>query len=330
MNQAKCPITGLPAVYRNGFNTGIHYYSVDDTELSYGITREAREDKLPILKKEKVQLKLTKLAFWILQQNRRGIRNPVIYSADVDYLVNMPMPRLRDRMVSFMSSFRQATNGTLIKINAARFIPVWRIASCSFNDDDLASFIEQMTSLGYIDCKFSRTMSGVVFGNASLTFAGLQFLEELESKNALSKEVFLAMWFDSSMDILFRHLKEEFKRNTDMELVRIDKTEHNNKIDDEIIARLRSSRLVIADFTCADAGKAHRGGVYYEAGFAHGLNRHVIFTVREDCVKNLHFDTRQYNHIVWKQNESSELVVAGDENKPLGQAILERIQALGA
>ena len=43
-----------------------------------------------------------------------------------------------------------------------------------------------------------------------------------------------------------------------------------------------------------------RGGVYYEAGFAHGFGIEVIFTCREDALKHVHFDTRQYNHIVWE------------------------------
>ena len=42
-----------------------------------------------------------------------------------------------------------------------------------------------------------------------------------------------------------------------------------------------------------------RGGVYYEAGFAQGLNIPVIWTCREDRMDRVHFDTRQYSHILW-------------------------------
>ena len=47
--------------------------------------------------------------------------------------------------------------------------------------------------------------------------------------------------------------------------VRIDKHQHNNRIDDEIVAAIRQSRFVVADFT------QQRGGVYFEAGLAMGL-----------------------------------------------------------
>lgn len=56
-------------------------------------------------------------------------------------------------------------------------------------------------------------------------------------------------------------------------------------------------KFVLADFT------GHRGGVYYEAGFAQGLGLDVIWTCRSDHVEELHFDIRQYNCITWDQTD---------------------------
>lgn len=75
--------------------------------------------------------------------------------------------------------------------------------------------------------------------------------------------------------------------------LRIDLKEHNGKICDVIIAEIRKSRFIVADFT------NHRGGVYFEAGYALGLGLPVIWTCRDDDKDGLHFDTRQYNHILW-------------------------------
>ena len=90
------------------------------------------------------------------------------------------------------------------------------------------------------------------------------------------------------------------------EPLRIDKKPHLHKIDDQIIAEIRRSRFVVADFTHGDDGA--RGSVYYEAGFAHGLNVPVIFTCREDMLKGekLAFDIRQYPHIAWKKCEMKQ------------------------
>ena len=67
------------------------------------------------------------------------------------------------------------------------------------------------------------------------------------------------------------------------------------------MASIRGSRFIIADFT------GDRGGVYFEAGFANGLGKPVIWTVRKDWLNKLHFDTRQFNHITWADGEYLEL-----------------------
>jgi hypothetical protein len=79
---------------------------------------------------------------------------------------------------------------------------------------------------------------------------------------------------------------------------RVDQKHHHlNKVDDEIIAEIRRSRFLVADFTC-EPDKV-RGGVYFETGFAMGLNIPIIWTCKDTSMKDLHFDTRQFPHIVW-------------------------------
>jgi hypothetical protein len=83
--------------------------------------------------------------------------------------------------------------------------------------------------------------------------------------------------------------------------VRIDQQHHHlSKVDDEIIAAIRKSSFLVADFTCEP--QKVRGGVYFEAGFAMGLNIPIIWTCKETSMSDLHFDTRQYPHIVWKDS----------------------------
>jgi hypothetical protein len=64
--------------------------------------------------------------------------------------------------------------------------------------------------------------------------------------------------------------------------------------NDEIIAEIRRSAFLVADFT------GHRQNVYFETGFAIGLARQVVWTCRKDQIKDLHFDIRQYNCIDWE------------------------------
>ena len=137
---------------------------------------------------------------------------------------------------------------------------------------------------------------GSPYPQARVTVDGYSRIEE-RRLNLDSSQAFVAMWFDDSMADAFSNGIEPAIREAGYKPLRIDQKEHVNKIDDEIIAEIRRSRFIVADFTQGADGA--RGGVYYEAGVAHGLKLPVIVTCSSDAVETLHFDTEHYNHIVW-------------------------------
>ena len=109
----------------------------------------------------------------------------------------------------------------------------------------------------------------------------------------------IAMWFDHSMNQAYERGIKKAVEECGYKPLRIDKKPDVNKIDDEIIAEIRRSGFVVADFT-HDKKTGVRGGVYYEAGFAYGLGLEVIYSCRKGLEKELNFDTRQYHHILWE------------------------------
>ena len=133
-----------------------------------------------------------------------------------------------------------------------------------------------------------------------VTVGGRTRISELKA-NVDSSQVFVAMWFSEEMTDCFDKGIRPAAEAAGFWAMRIDRKEHINKIDDEIIAEIRRSRFLVSDFTQGSDGAW--GGVYYEAGFAQGLGLPVIFTCREDSVETLHFDTSHYNHIVWTTPE---------------------------
>ncbi len=116
-----------------------------------------------------------------------------------------------------------------------------------------------------------------------------------DSANTTTTIGFVAMWFSAEVEPLYEHSIYPAIREAGYEPLRIDKKEHTNRIDDEIVASIRAARFLVADYT------GNRGGVYYEAGFAHGLGLPVFFMAREK--ESLHFDIRQYNTIFWTNDE---------------------------
>lgn len=132
----------------------------------------------------------------------------------------------------------------------------------------------------------------------SLLVKGWERIAQLRKIRSESKQVFVAMKFgDPDLDKVFEEAIVPAIELCGYHAYRIDKDQHNEKICDKIIAEIKRSAFIIADFTY------HRGGVYFEAGFAKGLGIPVIWTCREDDFENLHFDTRQYNHIKWRSAE---------------------------
>ncbi len=127
--------------------------------------------------------------------------------------------------------------------------------------------------------------------------SGYSLIEEIQT-NPDSSQCFVAMWFDRSMDRLYEDGMEPAIKAAGYFPLRIDREDFVGKIDDRIVGEIRRSRFIVADFTHGDDGA--RGGVYYEAGYAEGHGLNVIFTCRNDMIDKVHFDTRQFNHIVWE------------------------------
>lgn len=131
-------------------------------------------------------------------------------------------------------------------------------------------------------------------GGYILALEGWKRLSELAKVKTDSKQAFVAMWFDQSLNEAWNNGFKSALEETGFNAIRVDLQEHNEKICDRIVAEIRRSGLVVADFT------GQRGGVYFEAGFAMGLGLPVIWTCKATDIDNLHFDTRQYNHITWQ------------------------------
>ncbi len=127
---------------------------------------------------------------------------------------------------------------------------------------------------------------------------GWERIDQLAQPGVDSKQAFVAMWFDSKMDTFFYDGIKPAIKKAGFECRCMKSHEHNNKICDEIVAEIRKSRFIVADFT------GHRGGVYFEAGYAMGMGLPVIWLVPEKDKDELHFDTRQFNHIIYKSPEN--------------------------
>ena len=106
----------------------------------------------------------------------------------------------------------------------------------------------------------------------TVTAAGWNELDRIAQSGIDSPNGFIAMWFDPRQNEVEEAIRGAVNASG-YEPIRIDKVEHVNRIDDEIVARIRQSRFLVADLT------GGRAGVYFEAGLMIGLGRPVYGSV---------------------------------------------------
>lgn len=180
----------------------------------------------------------------------------------------------------------------------------------------LRTFLKEAQNRGCIDYYGDDFNTSI---NVYLTLYGHQYIESLGHQLSDSDQIFVAMWFNKQTQPLFENAIKPAIKDAGYKEMRIDDKPHNEKICDEIIAEIRKSKALISDMTCGLAKPeswsaenlvgAPRGGVFYEAGFAHGLGIPVIWTVNQDIadIENVsHFDVRQFNQIRWTKDNLEE------------------------
>jgi hypothetical protein len=290
---ANCLIWGTPAQEMPRLGLYRHFKSPrTDGEYKITGTVEARVEELSPKEKKRV-------TSWIVSQHRAGIPAPVIESYNIDEILSrplMPFSERVDRTILFFGD-RTSVGGTLAIDNVdsvARERNQSYLALTECADVGEAQLLLKMMT----DMHLLRVTQETLF---SLAPQGWTKYEDLQKKAVNSAQAFVAMWFNPATEEPYQNGLYKAIYDSGYDPRRVDQQHHHlNKVDDEIIAEIRRSRFRVADFTC-EPGKV-RGGVYFEAGFARGLNIPIIWTCRDTSMGDLHFDTRQYPHIVWKDS----------------------------
>ena len=128
-----------------------------------------------------------------------------------------------------------------------------------------------------------------------LLLKGWERISQLVSGSLKTKQIFIAMKFDSPiLDDAYEKGILKALGELGFHAHRVDKDDYLGKVCEKIIAEINQSDFIIADFSY------HRGNVYFEAGYALGQRKPVIWCCKKGSTHKLQFDTRQYNHIVWE------------------------------
>ena len=240
-----------------------------------------------------------RLTTLLIDKRNQGDYEPEVTLSLIDMArVKRPLtiPERAERLLRYMAKCLVSV-GHSVNLN-------WHPSSTSGVDEEAMAWSESLT---FAEVQYflkyllqENWISERGQNHYNVTVDGYRYIAELNSKSD-SAQAFVAMWFNNEMREICENGIKPAIEQAGYKPMRIDKKNDVVKIDDAIVAEIRRSRFLVADSTHGRDGA--RGGVYYEAGFAFGLGLPVIYTCREDMVDEIHFDTRQYHHTVWKTAE---------------------------
>lgn len=159
----------------------------------------------------------------------------------------------------------------------------------------------------YIKPKSVKKDGGIYFSNPYVQMSDCEFItltpkalariDELQKTLKDTKQVFIAMSFDKSLDKANKAIQKAISDNGYIPR-RMDEYAHNNQIVPEMLYQIRQSKFVVADLT------GHNNGAYYEAGYASGIGKEVILTCKQDSFESdSHFDVKQQATVIWENED---------------------------
>jgi predicted RNA-binding Zn-ribbon protein involved in translation (DUF1610 family) len=139
-----------------------------------------------------------------------------------------------------------------------------------------------------------------------LSFPGWERYQILKRATSDSRTAFMAMQYnEAEIESLVTDVLKPAVKQTGFDLRVLRDNREAGLIDNKLRVDIRTARFLIADLT-------HRNpGAYWEAGFAEGLGKPVIYTcekkVFEDSDRKPHFDTNHHQTILWDPEKRDDV-----------------------
>jgi nucleoside 2-deoxyribosyltransferase len=139
--------------------------------------------------------------------------------------------------------------------------------------------------------------------SVTLSFSGWQRFHELTRRSSKGAGAFMAMDFNQpDLATMFQECFKPAALRAGFNLFRLDEEPKAGLIDERLRVEIRRCLFLVADLS-------HRNsGAYWEAGFAEGLGKPVIYMCEESIFKNkgTHFDTNHLHTVVWNASDPTK------------------------
>lgn len=237
-------------------------------------------------------MKSRQLSAWIRERHILGVQIPLLTTTFIEeVLAVLPEYGPMEKQMKLLNAISQLTaypGSEVILIPEYDDSLAW-----AENSQEFKFYLKSLMDRGFLEINSERRSISDPLYPMVLTTRGWEHLEANQKFNETKIQAFVAMSFDKGLYSVYENAIEPAISSTGYRPYRVDGIPHLDRIDTKIIAEIKNSKFVVADVT------QQKSGVYFEAGFAYGLGLPVLWCVRADDLSNVHFDTRQYNHIVW-------------------------------
>jgi hypothetical protein len=230
-------------------------------------------------------------------------------------LGSLPTPaEAMDNFLLYLAEDANDRPGAGTSINSSDPALLGRIGAINF--DETYWIVQNLSSLGIVDLSQESLDGSCV---ACISYSGWLRVEELRAAKIASKFAFFARKFNNpDLDTVYNECLRPAVEQTGYELRTV--TQRAGLIDAVVEDEIRRCRFLIADLSDDNAG------AYWEAGFAEGLGKPVIYLCRAMVgaeEKKTHFDTDHRQTVRWELqslDETAQKLKAVIRNTLLGDA----------
>lgn len=253
-------------------------------------------------------------AIRMMQQVKRF---PELYTNTVEEILKRPLPKPREQADLFIRWLAENIEGPGETVWVEPI--THRTIMGAKTPEGFALILRHLFDIGLVTGNLSEAMGALGKAHVTLSFEGWDYYEQLQHGEGTYRKAFMAMKF--GVEELNTILEDVFKPavlQTGFELQLLSDAPKAGLIDDRLRVEIQASDFIIADLTHDNLG------AYWEAGYAEGLGKPVIYTCEKKKFEEekTHFDTNHHLTIVWSSGDPQQ---AGEDLKATVRATLPHL-----
>jgi hypothetical protein len=249
--------------------------------------------------------KIGVLSHWIRTKHEVVETEKILLTNDlIDKILKNPPPtpaEQADKFVLWLGNSKHPP-GELVPVQP----PTHQSIMGSTTPEGFQLVLYDLIDKGILQGHKTATMGAPGQALVTLSIDGWQYYEQLRRGASDSRKAFMAMEYgNTELDKIVEDVFKLAVKQTGFDLFKlVDRPQPAGLIDDRLRVEIRTSRFLVADLTHGNRG------AYWEAGYAEGLGKPVIYTcekkVFEDPNTKPHFDTNHHLTILWDADNPTE------------------------